>query len=53
MEHLLHNHLTNHLERNKLLTDTQNGFGKKRLKNCETQLLQTIDTLAKAIKNKE
>ena len=51
LEHVIHSHVISHLEANGSLTDTQNGFRKKR--SCETQLLQTIDTLAKAINNKE
>ena len=51
LEHIVHSHLINHLEKNGCLTDTQHGFRKKR--SCETQLLQTIDTLARAINNKE
>ncbi|XP_066931249.1 uncharacterized protein [Clytia hemisphaerica] len=51
LEHIVHSHIINHLEENSCLTDTQHGFRKKR--SCETQLLQTIDTLARAINNKE
>jgi len=51
MEHVIHSHVISHLEANGSLTDTQHGFRKKR--SCETQLLQTIDTLAKALNDKE
>ena len=51
MEHVLHSHMINHLEREGILTDTQHGFRKNR--SCETQLLQTVDSFAKSLNNKE
>ena len=51
LEHVIHSNVITHLETQGLLSDTQHGFRKKR--SCETQLLQTIDTLAKAINNKD
>ncbi|MEO0685391.1 MAG: reverse transcriptase family protein, partial [Cyanobacteria bacterium J06649_11] len=51
MEHVLHSHMINHLEREGILTDTQHGFRKNR--SCETQLLQRVDSFAKSLNNKE
>jgi len=51
MEHVIHSQVINHLEKNGSLSDTQHGFRKSR--SCETQLLQTVDDLAKALNNKE
>ena len=36
-----------HLEENKILSDVQHGFRKKRL--CETQLIMTIDEFAQIL----
>ena len=45
MEHIVHHHLISHLEKNGILTDYQHGFRKRR--SCESQLIQTINDLAK------
>ena len=42
VEHVLHSHMINHLEREGILPDTQHGFRKHR--SCETQMLQTVDS---------
>ena len=44
MEHKVHSHLMNILENNKILSDFQHGFWKRR--SCETQLITTIYDLA-------
>ena len=44
MEHIVHSHLMNFIESNKLLSDYQHGFRKKR--SCETQLLVRVHDLA-------
>ena len=51
MEHIVHSHIMHHLDNNGTLTDIQHGFRKYR--SCETQLLETIDNLAKALNNRE
>ena len=51
MEHIVHSHIMHHLDKNGTLTDVQHGFRKYR--SCETQLLETIDNLAKALNNRE
>ena len=45
MEHIICRNLMSHLDHHKILTDHQFGFRKKR--SCETQLLITINELAK------
>ena len=44
MEHIDHSHLMKFLESNKILSDHQHGFRKRR--SCETQLLITVHDLA-------
>ena len=46
-EHILYCAIINHLLEHNVLTDAQHGFRKKR--SCETQLLITIDDLAKVL----
>ena len=45
IEHIIHSHIMDHLSRLNLLTDCQQGFRKNR--SCETQLIITVDDLAK------
>ena len=47
MEHIICSNLMSHLDHHKILTDHQFGFQKKR--SCETQLLITINELAKSL----
>ena len=44
MDHIVHSHLMNFLESNKILSDYQHGLWKKR--SCETQLFITVHDLA-------
>ena len=50
MEHVIVSHIMKHLEFNNILSDTQFGFRSRQ--SCETQLLITIDDLARALNNK-
>ena len=47
LEHIIHSTIISHLDKNKILTDTQHGFRKHR--SCESQLLLTIHDLAKSL----
>jgi len=49
-EHIVHTTINSHLDRNDILSDAQHGFRKKR--SCETQLLLTMDDLAKGLDDK-
>ena len=51
LEHVIHTSVISHLERNGILTDCQHGFRKRR--SCETQLILTIDDLAKGLNDKQ
>ena len=51
LEHIIHSHIINYLEDNQLLTDSQHGFRKNR--SCETQLLETINRLAKSLNDRK
>ena len=44
MEHVLHSHLIGHLEAKKILSQFQHGF--RKLRSCETQLINTVQELA-------
>ena len=46
-EHIIHCVVIRHLNNCKILSDAQNGFRKQR--SCETQLILTIDDLAKGV----
>ena len=46
LEQILHTNIMKHLENNNILTDLQHGFRKHR--SCETQLIKTINDLAKS-----
>jgi len=47
MEHVLHRSIMKHLEHHCILSDQQHGFRKGR--SCETQLILTVNDLAKGI----
>ncbi|KAI0221088.1 hypothetical protein LSAT2_027493 [Lamellibrachia satsuma] len=47
LEHIVHSNFMDHLENLNILTDYQHGFRKHR--SCETQLIQTVDDLAKSL----
>ena len=49
LEHIVRSGITEHLEKNKIITDAQHGFRKKR--SCETQLILTAHDLAKHLDN--
>jgi len=49
-EHIVHSTISSHLDLNGILTNAQHGFRKRR--SCETQLLQTVDDLAKGLDDK-
>ncbi|MCG8033368.1 MAG: reverse transcriptase family protein, partial [Candidatus Thiodiazotropha taylori] len=51
LEHVIHSSVISHLEKHNLLTDHQHGFRKRR--SCETQLLLTINDLAKGLNDKQ
>ena len=51
MEHIIYHHIMNHLELHNILSDSQHGFRKHR--SCETQLVNTIESVAKSLDNKE
>ena len=50
-EHVIHSNIITHFEKNNLLTDTQHGL--RKLRSCETQLLLTINDLAKGLDDKQ
>jgi len=50
-EHVIHSAIINHLSANKILCDAQHGFRKSR--SCDTQLILTINDLAKGLEDKE
>ena len=47
LEHIICSSIYTHLEENKILTDVQHGFRKRR--SCETQLTITVDDLAQIL----
>ena len=49
MEHILHCHITKFLDEEKILSDQQHSFMKRR--SCETQLINTIQHLAFGLNN--
>ena len=49
-EHVVHSAIINHLEAQEILSDAQHGFRKRR--SCDTQLILTINDLAKGIDDK-
>jgi transcriptional regulator NrdR family protein len=44
MEHIVHSNIMDHFDKNKILTNVQHGFRKKR--SCESQLIVTIHEIA-------
>ena len=50
MEHIIISQLMNYLESNNILTENQFGF--REHQSCESQLLVTVNDIAKAINNK-
>ena len=51
MEHFLHSHIMKHLDKDQTLSETQHGFRKLRL--CETQLLETMYSISSSLNNHE
>ena len=51
LEHAIHSCIINHFEHNQILTDCQHGFRKRR--SCETQLIMTVDDLARGLNEKQ
>ena len=51
MEHIVYRHIIKHLENHQILSDNQHGFRKHR--SCETQLVNTIETVARSLDKKE
>lgn len=51
LEHVIHSCIINHFEHNQILTDCQHGFRKRR--SCETQLIMTVDDLARGLNEKQ
>ena len=49
-EHIIHCAIIRHLNDYKILSDAQHGF--RKLRSCETQLILTIDDLAKGLDDK-
>jgi len=47
LEHIIHSSIMRHFDANNILTDTQHGFRKKR--SCETQLIVSIQEIAKRL----
>ena len=47
LEHVIHSSVISHFERNNILTDCQHRFRKRR--SCETQLILTINHLARGL----
>ena len=51
MEHILYSNIMKHLDTHNILSDRQHGFRSKR--SCETQLIETIEDLAKSMNDKQ
>ena len=51
LKHVIHSSVISNFERNNILTDCQQGFRKRR--SCETQLILTIDDLARGLNDKQ
>ena len=51
VEHIIHSQIINHFENHHILTDRQFGFRKGR--SCESQLLLTLDDLARGLRDGE
>ena len=50
MEHIIHSHIMGHFDQYHILHDAQHGFRKRR--SCESQLLLTVQDLAKGLDEK-
>ena len=50
-EHIIHGNIMAHLDKHKILSDDQHGFRKRR--SCETQLIITLNDLAKGLNSKQ
>jgi hypothetical protein len=51
MEHIVYRHIIDHLEIHGILADHQHGF--RRQRSCETQLVNTIEEVARSIDNRQ
>ena len=51
MENIVHTHIMKHFDKENILSDIQHGFRKQR--SCETQLIQTVHDLTKAMNDKD
>ena len=51
MEHIIHSHVISHLTKDGTLNPAQHGFRKNR--SCETQLIETVNELAKSLNQKQ
>eukprot|EP00111_Clytia_hemisphaerica_P021262 TCONS_00062597-protein len=51
MEHIVHSHIMKHFDNDRTLSETQHGF--RKFRSCETQLIQTINTLSKSLNNRK
>jgi hypothetical protein len=49
LEHIIHSSIMSHFDKNRVLCDNQHGFRKRR--SCETQLIVTIDNIARQFAN--
>ena len=47
LEHLIHRNIIFHLDQQRIYTDVQHGFCKSQ--SCETQLIKTVNNLAKSL----
>ena len=50
MEHTVQSNILRHCDKHKIITDAHHGFRKRR--SCETQLVLTIQDLAKSVDNR-
>ena len=51
MKHNIYRHIIDHLEIHGILADHQHGF--RRQRSCETQLVNTIEEVARSIDNRQ
>ena len=51
MEHIIHSHIMKHLDRDQTLSNAQHGF--RKFHSCETQLLQTVNTISTSLNIRE
>jgi hypothetical protein len=51
MEHIMHSQVMDHLDEHSILCDNQHGFRSKR--SCETQLIITIEEIARKVATRE